>query len=267
MNNFRGNIDHWLNQSEPDYYLFFLKAWIPFNAWYVAELPQYNKSDTKIIKELQNDNNSKPRQILETLISNNDSHSKKFKSYLANLHLCLESKSVVHNGFKLTFTNLKLDGDNPMTFERDTDKLENVYKAEKKTGHYHILIVAKNGRTLLDCKPSTFDIEELKRHDHYIRLSNDKMRTKILKCYEAINPQKPISLLSNSKNRSEYLLLEDDNKVKFINDPTIIAKSCIKILYALRCMLFHGEIEPTNSNKPIYENAYYLLRFIIKELH
>jgi hypothetical protein len=57
MNNFRGNIDHWLNQSEPDYYLFFLKAWIPFNAWYVAELPLLNKSDTKIIKELQNNIN------------------------------------------------------------------------------------------------------------------------------------------------------------------------------------------------------------------
>jgi hypothetical protein len=80
MTDFRGNIDHWLKYSEPDYYIFFLKAWIPFNAWYVAELPHLEKKDTKIIKELQDNINSKPRNIIENYLSNNKSDANKFKS-------------------------------------------------------------------------------------------------------------------------------------------------------------------------------------------
>lgn len=34
----------------------------------------------------------------------------------------------------------------------------------------------------------------------------------------------------------------------------------LEILYALRCLLFHGEIEPTNRYRNIYELAYFILR-------
>jgi hypothetical protein len=50
MTDFRGNIDHWIRQAEPDYYVFFVKAWIPFNAWYIAELPNLNKRTLKLFK-------------------------------------------------------------------------------------------------------------------------------------------------------------------------------------------------------------------------
>jgi len=43
MSDFRGNINNWIRLSEPDYYMFFLKTWIPFNAWYVVEMPQHKK--------------------------------------------------------------------------------------------------------------------------------------------------------------------------------------------------------------------------------
>ena len=267
MTDFRGNIDHWLKQSEPDYYLFFLKAWIPFNAWYVAELPHLEKKDTKIIKELQDNIRSKPRNIIENYLTINKSPDAiEFKRHLAELHHNLELKALRHNGNKLSFTNLALT-ENPKKFEKDTDRAGHIYKAELKTGFFEAIIVDKGNRTLMHFKQSQYDSGELVKHNDFIKITDKKISAKILKCYEAIDPNKPVSLVSKSKIKTENIVLFSENKVNFINDPSTIAKGCIKVLYALRCMLFHGEIEPTNANKPVYEHSFYLLRLIIKELN
>ncbi len=266
MTDFRGNIDHWIKQAEPDYYTFFIKAWIPFNAWYVAELPHLNKKDTKIIKELQDNGNSKPRIIIENYLNCSKPKGNKFKYHLSELHSHLESKTVKHNGDKLTFSCISLS-ENPKKFERDTDLDGNIYKAEVKSSFYEALIVDKGSRTVMHIKQPSYDIEQLKRHTDFIKISDRKISKKILKCFEAIDPNRPVTLVSNSKIKSDYIVLNSETKINFINDPTTIAKACIKVLYALRCMLFHGEIEPTNANKPIYEHSFYLLNLIIKDLH
>jgi hypothetical protein len=266
MPDFRGNIDHWLRQSEPDYYLFFLKAWIPFNAWYVAELPHLDKKDTKIIKELQDNPKSKPRQIIENYLRiSNTYDSNKFKSCLAELHHSLDSKSLKYNGHKLSFTNLAL-GENPKKFDKDMDKAGNIFKAEVKPSYFEALMVDKGGRTIMHFKQPIYKPEDLEKHNDFIKINDKKIQIRIRKCYEAIDPQKPVSLISVSKSKTDSICLISENQVYFINDPITIAKGCIKVLYALRCMLFHGEIEPTPANKPVYEHAYYLLRLILKEL-
>jgi hypothetical protein len=266
MVDFRGNIDHWLKQSEPDYFLYFLKAWIPFNAWYVVELPHLDKRDSLIIKELQDNLNSKPRIIIENYLSiKNKPDANSFKSHLAELHYNLETKSLKHNGNKLSFSNLALT-ENPKKFEKDTDTAGHIYKAEVKKGFYEAIIVDKGSRTILHFKQPQYKLEDLKKNINFIKISDRKTQKKILKCYEVIDPNKPVSLVSDSKVKTDYITLNSENKINFINDPTTIAKGCIKVLYALRCMLFHGEIEPINANKPVYEHAFYLLRLIIKEL-
>jgi hypothetical protein len=267
MTDFRGNIDHWLRQSEPDYYMFFLKAWIPFNAWYVAELPNLNKKDTLIIKELQESNSSKPKLIIENYLTSKESaDALKFRSHLAELHMSLESKSLKHNGKKLSFQSLYLS-DNPDILKTDVDKLGYIYKAEKKAGYFQALIVAKNGKTILDFKQPSYNISDLEKNNDYIRIDKSGIKRKILNCYKYIDPTKPISLISDKKNKVDCIVLDSKNHIHFIKEPTVISKGCISILYALRCMHFHGELEPTNANKPIYEHAYYLLRLIIKELN
>lgn len=266
MTDFRGNIDHWIKHSEPDYFTFFIKVWIPFNAWYVAELPNLEKKDTKIIKELQDNINSKPRIIIENYLNTNSSDAAKFKYHLSELHNFLESKHLKHNGIKLSFSNLSLT-ENPIKFDKDTDAKGFIYKSELKPGFYEALIIDKGGRTIMHFKQPIYNIEDLKKYNDYIKIADNKIQKKILKCFENINPNKTISLVSISKNKTDYISLNSDKKINFINDPATIGKGVIKVLYALRCMLFHGEIEPTNSNKPAYEHSFYLLRLIIKELH
>ena len=264
MTDFRGNIDHWFRQSEPDYYLFFLKAWIPFNAWYVSELPLLNKNDALIIKELQDHPNSKPRSIIEAYLENETRYdAKNFRSHLAELHHFLEAKSLKHNGRKLSFTSIF---QNSIKFDKDIDATGNIYKAEFKTSYYQALIVDKGSRSLLDFKQPKYCLDDLKKHNDFLKIRDKKVQKRMIKCYETINPDKTFSLVSSSKIKSEYITLKSENTINFITDTKTVARSCIKVLYALRCMLFHGEVEPTNVNKPVYEHAYFLLRLILKEL-
>jgi len=266
MSDFRGNIDHWLKQSEPDYYLFFLKAWIPFNAWYVAELPHLMRNDTKIIKELLDNANSKPRKIIEGYLSRDDYDSQTFKSHLAELHYNLERQSLSHNGHKVSFKSISLTA-NPKVFDKFIDASDNVFKVEKKPTYFQAFIEAKGGKVLLDVKQSTYIYDDLEKDTNFIRLPDPKVQSKIKELYKEIDPDRPTSLVILPSSKQPCTILKSKNTCKFMDDHVTIAKGCIKVLYSLRCMLFHGEVEPINANRPIYEHGFYLLRLIIKELN
>ncbi len=266
MSVFRGNIDNWLRQCEPDYYSFFLRAWIPFNAWYVAEMPQHNKKDRLLIKELQENMNSRPRLRIQGLLTNDDYESENFKYHLSLLHYNLEKKNVSHDGKKLSFCSITLT-DNPVKHSSKVDKKSNRYKAEVQNTYYEALIVAQNGKTLMHYKHPGFDIEHLRRHIKFIGLADKKIQEIIAECYANIDPNKPTNLVTNSKKKGDYIFLNSDQPAKFVNDQITIGKAIIGVLYMLRCMLFHGEIDPTDSNKVLYEHSYYLLRLILKDLN
>ena len=266
MSDFRENIDQWLRQSEPDYYIFFLKAWLPFNAWYVAELPHLKKSDRDIIKELQDNTNSKPRKIIENHLNGILPESLKFQSHFSELHHNLEKIHLSHNGRRLSFRTISLT-ENPDKFKKFIDDNGNLYKVEKTSSYFQAYVQDKSGKVLLDFKHPMYSPDSLVKDNDYIRLSSSKMQNKVLDLLREIDPKKPISLISNSTNKKEFILLKSENQCKVISDYTTVAKGCIKILYSLRCMLFHGEVSPISTNKPVYEHAYYLLRQIIKELH
>ncbi len=266
MVDYRGNIDHWIKQSEPDYYLFFLKTWIPFNAWYVAELPSLDKKDTKIIKELQENEASKPRSIIIDLLKSETFEAIKFKSHIAELNYFLENHTIIHNKKRLAFSQLDFC-ENHKTFERTTDKKGNVYKCEKQVGFYEAIIRDKTNKTILHFKYSSYNLEELKKHDQFIRISEKKIQNIILDSYEKINPNNSISIISNSKIKNEFIQLKSEHPVNVIKNEVLIAKSILHVLYAVRCMLFHGEIEPNRNNLPLYEHSYFILKQILKKLN
>jgi hypothetical protein len=266
MTDFRGNIEHWIRQAEPDYYMFFLKAWIPFNAWYVSELPTYKKKDSEIIKVLQDDNNSKPRLIIENHLTNQANfQSKAFRSHLAELHHFLDSKVVLNNSVRVTFKKIFLT-ENPVKLSTHVDTFGNVYKAESTQSYFQAYVQDKGSKVLLDFKQSRYESLELKKDIDFIKLNNLAIQNDIIKCYERIDPKMETDLICYD-SLAPHIFLESENSTTFINDKQSIAKGCIKILYSLRNILFHGEIEPNNSNKPIYEHGYHLLRLILKELH
>lgn len=257
------HIDNWITRAEPDFYTMFIKAWIPFNAWYFTEYA--TKKDSVALNEIKNTKN-KIRNRIEVLLTNNDIESKTFRFNLSKLHLELEARSIMNYGSIVSFKNIVMDDylPDPST---DKDKKGNIYKAipDKNKG-YRAVIIDKVGKTLLDKTFNPYDFKALTVENQYVALSDSKVQEKIRLCFAAIDPLKPISIITTSNIKSDYILLDHDLKVKMINDTELIAKSLIHILYTLRCLLFHGELDPSHTNQPIYENAFHMLKTLIREL-
>jgi len=255
------HIDNWINRAEPDFLTMFIKAWIPLNAWYYTEFT--TKSDTVAIEKLCGTKN-KIRNRIESLLINDDSASKLFKSNLAKLHSYLENRTVNNYGEKVSFKNIKLSDRFPSPVT-DADKSKNIYKAiPHKTNGFRVVIITSQNKTLMDKTFNPYDVNNFLLDNQYIALPNKKIKEKIKKCFEEINPNNPIDITTNSKIKSEFILL--DNSIKFKNDTELIAQSIIQILYTLRCLLFHGELDPTEINQPLYEYGYNILKELIKEL-
>jgi len=257
------HIDNWIAKAEPDFYTMFVKAWIPFNAWYFTE---YNtKKDSVALKQIKETKN-KIRNRIEALLKNDDNESKTFRFNLAQLHFQLESRRIMNYDSIVSFQNIVLEDYLPSPAS-DTDRKGNIYKAipDKSLG-YRAVIVTKGGKTLMDKTFNPYDLNSLINDNQYISLGDPKIQEKIRICYGSINPSNPINIVSKSKLKSEYILLDNDIKVQFVNNTELIAKSLIHILYTLRCLLFHGELDPTEINQGIYEYSFNILKTLIKEL-
>lgn len=257
------HIDNWITRAEPDFYTMFIKAWIPFNAWYFNEYS--TKKDSVAIKEIKNTKN-KIRNRIEALLINNDIESKTFRFNLSKLHIELESRRIMNYGSIVSFQNIVMEDYLPPP-ATDKDRKGNIYKAipDKNKG-YRAVILDKVGKSLLDKTFNPYDYGALILETQYVALADSKIQEKIRLCFAAIDPLKPISVITASTVKSDYLLLDNDLKIKMVNDTELIAKSLINILYSLRCLLFHGELDPSHTNQAIYENAFYILKTLIKEL-
>ena len=64
------------------------------------------------------------------------------------------------------------------------------------------------------------------------------------------------------KNKS----LKTIKEILFTENTDHLSQAIIEILYNLRCILFHGEIQPNKDNLKIYKPAFYMLRLLIKSL-
>ena len=257
------HIDNWINRAEPDFYTMFIKAWIPFNAWYFTEYS--TKKYSVALKEIKNTKN-KIRNRIEALLKNDDAESKTFRFHLSKLHLELEARRIMNYGNLVSFKNIIMEVYTPAP-STDKDKKGNIYKAiPDKTKGYRAVILDKVGKTLLDKTFNPYDFNALIIENQYVALGDSKIQEKIRLCFAAIDPLKPISIITTTNIKSDYILLENDFKIKMIKDTELIAKSIIHILYTLRCLLFHGELDPSYTNQLIYENAFHIIKTLIKEL-
>jgi len=260
------HINNWIKNSDPDYYIMFIKAWIPLNAWYVDKYPEHNANDSAIITELINKPND-IKKFINSLLIDTDKDYKKFCHHLSELHLELEKKSLTHKNNNISFKSMYFgqykcspynytDSDGINFQASQPNSIENVFKVQIVKGKKNYLIV----------KNTSYDIEHLKAHNDFVGLENEQMRQDILKCYIAINPNQYETVITCSKNKGEYILLDNNKKSKFKNEPEIISRFIIKILYVLRCKLFHGEIDPNENNSVVYEHAFYVLKLIINKI-
>lgn len=256
------NSEKWKSLASIDYFTQFVKAWIPFNAWYKNYYPNL-KTDREAINEIKTQSN-KFRNKLISLLKDLGNEGIAFKSRIAELHLELERNHIENKGERITFEEIKIE-DNLKKVHQLTIKCV-VYKAERNipqrsAREVEIYVIGKNGSNKFSyIQASGYDIDDLTSSQDFLRL-NPFQRDNLRICYEAINPTKTISLLTRDSSNCIQM-----GNLHFINDSDQLCKGIIEILYKLRNVLFHGEIIPDSDTKKVYEPAYQILYTLIQAL-
>lgn len=271
------HLQDWIKWLEPDFYTLFVKSWIPFNAWYVDSFYDEaagRKADREILDYIQ-ENPNKFRDKLVNLLNGSGNDVEKFYYHLNLLDDELESHTVVNRGRRVQFSNISLSS-NPLhskIFEYRTYK----YKCEHITtpsSSWKCQIMRKSdSSTVCQFSMPKWDEQVFLTQPDYMALTSQTQKDKLLECFRMINPRPVAELVLNVKYRSgiefppsRSICISETRKRYFTNDTILIAKCIIELLYSLRCMVFHGHLDPTGSNSQIYEHAFYIMNIVTKEL-
>ena len=107
----------------------------------------------------------------------------------------------------------------------------------------------------------------------FLALRSDTQKRHLEDCFLSIDPRPiakvvlPISIKGGKEvDPVKSIRLSMSRKRFFTDDKVLISKTLIEILYSLRCMIFHGSLDPTGANHGVYEHAFYIMNILIKEL-
>lgn len=259
-------IKRWIEQSGIDYYISFIKAWIPFNAWYMKQYYDEDNNittDKAIIDKIKNETNLVKTKIT-TMLTTECEGCDEFRRHLALLQKSLEQHPLTPEK-KLSFdcicisTNTKKTS----TFTDHTKTYKGVFDDKKKRtdNRFSVEAMRKDGKTIVKIELKDCRAETLASHQDFIKCSDTEKRN-LQKCLSDIFPKKPISVMCKDPKKGIHIY---DN-IYMVKDTNLIAQALITMFYELRCKLFHGELDPTDSNSEPYCHAYHLLRIILKEL-
>ena len=96
------------------------------------------------------------------------------------------------------------------------------------------------------------------------KAADDGLKQALRNCLNEINPDMHSSVKHPKCNANkaplDCIIMSRSHHVYFINNTEYIARAVIRILYELRCKLFHGEIGPINDYQKIYEHAFNIQR-------
>jgi hypothetical protein len=239
------NSEKWKSLASIDYFTQFVKAWIPFNAWYKNYYPNL-RTDREAINEIKAHPNSFRNRLI-SLLNNRGNDGVAFKSRVAELHLELERKHLFNKSDRITFEHIVIE--NNLRRQNNFSRQTLTYKVERSISgrpqqEIQIDIVRSNGTVKFSYTQSVgFNIDDLISHCDFIRLSQTQQNN-LKACYEEINPSKPINLLSSDLSNCIQM-----GNLHFVNDSECLCKGIIEILYKLRNVLFHGEIVPDSDTK------------------
>ena len=265
-NNFIDFKGRWLQIANDDfeYSILFIKSWLPFNAWYCNSYPSLNNSDRKILTELKQDNNLFRTRIV-SLLEGEDEESKYFRSNLVLLHNQLERCKVPSVEKSVSFKSLNFR-ENPNTIYTKTHR-NNQFKVEFITPvapqNYRIKIdvLNRNNNSILAYQHTKYNLTHFEASNDFQNLSETNQKI-ILDGFKSLSPKLKESLIVQRKNKS----LKTVKEILFTENTDHLSQAIIEILYNLRCILFHGEIQPNKDNLKIYKPAFYMLRLLIKSL-
>jgi hypothetical protein len=271
-------IRRWIEQSDIDYYTHFIKAWIPFNAWYKSHFPNLDNERARI-----NAVKNKPNPIrngIDSLLETENQEGEIFKSFLSGLHYELENNKLL-NEFGIISFHTAIKEKNSETLINQSVNSINYYlerKDKQRLGEIKsIKVCIKNstGNTIFNYNHNSYDANHIQatqtQQANFSKLSlTQQENLRVL--YLRLTPVIVINAIEGSLSDSPKNYYRCDS-YNFKRDTTdsyckghYVCKSLIEILYQLRNMLFHGELIPSEANNKIYKNAFFLLKMLIEKI-
>lgn len=274
------HIGNWIDRAEPDYYMMFIKAWIPLNAWYMTNF--YDEAagmvtDRAIINHIKTNDNTFTRRI-KSLLRGSDSVSIEFKHALGKMELELKAHAVPNEHDRLSFANICITNNSTHTYQ--VTKGHYQFKAQYNATQPRTalrcrleILKASNGSNVALVELNNCLLSELESNADFVNVERDAWKETLRICLNAISPQKKENLLAPVKMKNGVpsipagaIEIDKEHNLYLRSNLEDVAKATVEIIYRLRCLLLHGEINPTVANSRIYEHAYSILRTLIKEL-
>lgn len=252
------NVKQWLDQSEIDYFTHFVKAWIPFNAWY-RHAYGVDEQEREILEKIKTDGNKIRTRFMANL-EGTDPNAIELRSHIAALHRRLSADPLIDNkNRRISFENVCV-GTNPKTNETFLANGRK-YTAERKKKplvQVDCEVFNKKGVVIKTItQPGAWDWEAFQIHPDFMALEvNDRPR--MLECYKQVNPYRFQSLLAAPSDKTPLMM----DTYKFADDPAAIFAGLIDVIYGMRNLLFHGVLVPDSQANRTYEPAYHLLRHL-----
>ena len=269
------HISEWIKRAQHDYYILFVQAWIPFNAWYKREIaPLSGDKDRECINYICRNANTYKNKIL-SLLNGADRQSRTFRQELADLHATLSAHSIPDIAEPITFRTTSIYDLSTSFLEEDFYRYH--YKVER-TGvspnfHYDIRIEDKNTHATKYTKNfNRWKLEDLTSDVNFNVLS-DSVKTHTIDLFKRIYPGSPTNVVLDPVYRAGQLCappnsicLDEEAGIYFIKDFDKIAQVLIQVIYSLRNQIFHGSLNPTDANQEVYKHLYVIQSMLIKEL-
>lgn len=275
-------IREWLNRARIDYFSMFIKAWIPFNSWYMEHYydeSMHRTSDRLIIDYLCNNDNHFRARIM-SLLQNRDADSLSFQQNMANVQKSLLGHPMPSIERQVTLDTVYLE----QLFTTDIVKIGKYriydikcsYMRSQPRGTKRIkceVIHRKSNHTKYLIEQLEWNKIEFETIDEYRDIQNDLLQRAIVDVYEQINPKYPTKITHSPilKGGEEItprhsIKIGEEDSIYVTDDKALVAAVIINLLYELRCKLLHGEIDPIDSYLPIYRYAYEMQMILNKEL-
>ncbi len=265
-------IAKWIEKSIPDYYTLFIRAYIPYNAWYMKNFYDENtrKTDKDILSYISTNSNVFKDRI-EMLLNHDNEESQKFKILISELNYQLEQTPIPDSEERITFSHICISdnssaGQNGVTVSGNNNSF--VVKGQKKLTprkcwEFEVIDTSNNNRTISIITLQKCSISELHSNSDY-NLLNRTYKTTVDKCLNEIDPRKKVSIVV--KRNEPNICIDKKKKLYFTDVIGDVSKAIMILLYELRCKLFHGEIEPTLKNMGVYEWAFKIQDMLNKSL-
>jgi hypothetical protein len=255
-----GNVRQWLDQSNIDFFTHFVKAWIPFNAWF---RDSYGATVTErdILEKVKSDGNRMRSRVMVQLTTTG-AEGERLRNHIAGLHRNLSSDPLEDRQKRRIALERVCIGRNPAS-HAERVSYGSTYRVERQHGaspEVRCTVTSPTGAVSAALTiDGPWDVEALQIDSEFQKLSTRKQSI-LLACFRDVNPFLFRNLLADA-GEHDVIMMDD---YRFVNDCSAIFAGLVDVLYEMRNLLFHGELVPDPRANATYEPGYYLLRHFLR---